>query len=420
MRGGIGTRVHACARVCAANTYLTGTAHGATYVRTQAAARSPPAPRTEGCGRACMCVPASGCRHHAHAGACLPRHCSLLGCGKGSRVPHGAGVGAEVGAGGAARGRGKGWRGGWGVPASPLTLVTQTTSEYFHVMHKQVKNSLIQTQRANRKGPGPAHPLPLSPPAGRAAAPWPPAHRTWLPADAASTAPRAGRGPGRAPRCEGSPAGAGVPGRGRRGAGAWSSVGGQVPGSTKCRSTGLRGERESGPKLALERGHRSENLPDRWTDGRQGENPRATLAPAARPATLLPAPWGHRVLRVPPGSPTAPAPASVVPHVVGKPRSPGASCSIGHTGTDAHDLPEPSVLPWGGQSVPGPARSTERGAGRELHWRLPAPAQPALSRGEHEQHGAPQPREQMQPVPLLSEHGMWLGPVWHRTVPWRL
>lgn len=110
--------------------------------------------------------------------------------------------------------RGKGWRGGWGVPASPLTLVTQTTSEYFHVMHKQVKNSLIQTQRANRKGPGPAHPLPLSPPAGRAAAPRPPAHRTRLPADAAGTAPRAGRGPGRAPPVRGEPRRSRGPGAG--------------------------------------------------------------------------------------------------------------------------------------------------------------------------------------------------------------
>lgn len=108
--------------------------------------------------------------------------------------------------GGAARG----WEGqkGVGVPASPLTLVTQTTSEYFHVMHKQVKNSLIQTQRANRKGPGQAPPLPR---------PLPPARpRSRPPLVAAAGRCRhgpAGRpGMGRAPRCQGSPPRAGVPG----------------------------------------------------------------------------------------------------------------------------------------------------------------------------------------------------------------
>lgn len=160
---------------------------------------------------------------------------------------------------------------GWGVPAAPLTLVTQTTSEHFHGMHKQVKNSLIQTQRANRKGPGQSPPLPPSPPAGRASAPprppGPPAHGCCC-----------RHGPAGPPGARGAPLDRGP------GAGAWSSVGGQVPGSTKCRSTGLRGERESGPRLALERGHRSENLPDRRTDGRQrhrcqGQSPTASPAP---------------------------------------------------------------------------------------------------------------------------------------------
>lgn len=139
----------------------------------------------------------------------------------------------------------QGWWCGWGGPCVSPTLVTQTTSEYFHVMHKQVKNSLIQIQRANRKGPGgaPTAPGPPRPPA--------PAH-----GPTGGMAPPAGRGPGRAPAARGAPP---EPGSGGAGGGAWSSVGGQVPGSTRCRSTGPRGERESGPRLVLERGHRSEN-----------------------------------------------------------------------------------------------------------------------------------------------------------------
>lgn len=239
----------------------------------------------------------------------------------------------------------------------------------------------MQTEKG--RGRAARCPRPL-PPAG----PRPPGPR--LPAHAAGTAPRAGP-----PGARGAPPERGSRG-GRRGAGAWSSVGGQVPGSTKCRSTGLRGERESGPKLALERGHRSENLPDRRMGGRQGCRRRggsltATPAPPARPA----APWG-------------PSPAA------GEHQSTGASCGTGRAGTDARDPPGPGVPP----QSDGP--------------RLPAPARPALSHGECGQHRVPQPRAQDAATPLLHEHGTRRGtrhgtrcgtrhgPARRRAVPWRL